>query len=689
MRHPPINPAFPHLLHGGDYNPEQWLDTPAILEEDLRLMKLAHINAASVGIFSWASLEPEEGTFTFDWLDRVMDGLAKNGQRVVLATPSGAKPNWMALKYEEIRRCDAQGRRDFQRFRHNHCMTSPVYREKVTIINTKLAERYGNHPALTMWHLSNEYGGYCYCPLCFRAFHDWLEERYGTPEKMSRAFWAKFWSHTYTGFHQVTCIDETVHGLGLAWKRFMTDQVISFIRNEAAPLRRLTPRIPITTNFMGLFEDYNYWKVAAALDVVSWDSYPGWHGGNAQPARNCGEPDWRTAMETAFVHDAYRAMKGGKPWLLMESTPSQVNWQRISRLKPPGLHRAASLQAIAHGSDSVMYFQFRQSRGSCEKFHGAVVSHAGHEHTRVFREVARVGADLEKLDAIVGAVTPAGAALIYDWENNWAISQSAMVRNVDKDYMPTCTAHYQPFWKRGVPVDVVDSLQDFSKYKLLVAPMLYMLRPGVAERIVQFVENGGVFVTTYLTGIADEEDLCFLGGFPGPLRKLLGIWVEETDVLNEQHAQKVIAVPGNSLRLPATSAARHFCDLVHLEGAQALATYGDDFYAGSPAVTCHAFGKGSAYYIASRNDDTFTDTLLGALIDRLKLRRTLETVLPEGVSVQSRTDGDQEFLFIMNFTPSAQNVELGDITYHDMLAAKPVSGCLVLPPYGVVIVRRS
>jgi len=684
MRQPPINPTFPHIIHGGDYNPEQWLEVPGILEEDLRLMKLAHINEATIGVFSWASLEPEEGKFTFDWLDRVMDSLAKNGQRVVLATPSGGKPNWMALKYESIRRCDERGQRDPQGGRHNHCMTSPVYREKVTIINTKLAERYKGHPALLMWHISNEYGGYCYCPLCFQAFHSWLEKRYETPEKMTLKFWAKFWSHTYTSFDQVTLIDPSVHGLGLAWRRFMTDQVISFIQNESAPLRGLTPEIPITTNLMGFHDHYDYWKIAGTLDVVSWDSYPDWHVNDPLP----GGHDWQTAMKIAFVADAYRAMKGGKPWLLMESTPSQVNWQRMSRLKRPGLHRVSSLQAIAHGSDSVMYFQFRQSRGSTEKFHGAVVTHAGHEHTRVFRDVAQLGTDLEKLDAITGTVTPAEVAIIYDWENNWAISLSALNRQDNRDYSPTCAAHYKPFWKRGVPVDVIDSTQDFSKYKLLVAPMLYMLRPGVAERIVQFVEDGGTLVTTYLTGIADEDDLCFLGGFPGPLRKLLGIWSEEIDTLNVQHVQKVIAVPGNNLNLPATSMARDFCELIHLEGATALAHYGEDFYAGYPAVTCNKSGRGNAYYIASRNDDIFNDALLGSLVDQLKIRRPLEASLPEGVSVQSRTDGENEFLFIMNFTSGAQNVELGGDVCYDMLGDKSVSGTIALQPYGVMIVRR-
>ena len=687
MRYSPVNPSFPHLLHGGDYNPEQWIDYPGIWAEDMRLMKLAHINAVSVGIFSWATLEPEEGKFNFGWLDRVMDNMAANGQRVVLATPSGGKPHWMALKYEEVRRCDPQGLREPQRLRANHCLTSPVYREKVSIINTRLAERYKDHPALHLWHLSNEYGGYCYCPLCIRAFQAWLEERYGNVKKMNAAYWSTFWSHAYTSFDQVSCIDDSIHALELDWKRFMTDQAASFILNEAAPLRRLTPHIPITSNFMGTVPAYDYWKLAKVLDVVCWDSYPRWHGGDAHPAHNPGPEDWQVAMETAFIHDIYRPLKGGKPWLLMESTPSIVNWQRVSRPKRPGMHRLASLQAVAHGSDSVMYFQFRQARGTCEKFHSSVVSHAGHEHTRIFRDVAQVGEDLEKLDAIVGTTTPAEAAVIYDWENNWAIDQAQGPRNAGKAYFDTCLSHYQPFWKRGVPVDVIDSVQDFSKYKILVAPMLCMLRPGVAERIERFVQDGGVFVATYLTGLVDENDLCFLGGFPGPLRKVLGIWMEENDVLGDDQTQEILAVPGALPGLPESSTARHYCDVIHTEGAQVLATYGKDFYAGSAAATRNIFGKGQAYYIASRNDEAFTDAFLSALIAQAGLRRALDTDLPEGVSAQSRTDGVDEYLFLMNFKREPQRVVL-DTTCHEMLRGESITGTVELPPYGVIVAMR-
>lgn len=671
--------GFDHLLHGGDYNPEQWMDEPGIWEQDMRLMKLAHCNTFSVGIFSWVSLEPQEGRFEFDWLDRILDRLAENGMRVILATPSGAKPPWMSLKYPEICRVAPNGLRESHVGRHNHCPTSPVYREKVRIINTRLAERYKDHPAPLLWHLSNEYGGYCYCDLCMAAFRRWLQARYGTLEALNHAWWTRFWSHSFNDWNEIQAVDGAVHGMQLDWRRFMTDQVIDFMRHEMAPLQEHTPQRPVTTNFMGTYDAYNYWKMARHLDVVCWDNYPDWHGEGT---------DWQVGRSVAFVHDIYRAMKGGQPWLLMESTPSVTNWRPVSVPKRPGMHRLSSLQAVAHGSDSVLYFQWRKSRGSAEKFHGAVVDHAGHEHTRVFEDVAEVGRQLEKLTALAGTRTPAQVALIYDWENRWAIEQANGPRNRDKDYQPTCEQHYEPFWKRAVAVDVIDMETDLAPYRLVVAPMLYMLRPGVAERIRAFVENGGTLVATYLTGIADESDLCFLGGFPGPLRPVLGVWAEETDALPDHALQSVVPVSGNSLGLSGTYRARHYCDVIHSEGAEVLATYGHEFYAGQPALTVNRCGAGSAYYVASRNEERFTDDLLGGLTRQLGLRRAVEVDLPEGISVQTRTDGEREFLFIMNFQSQPQRLDIPGLHGRDLLRSSPVTDGLELEAYGVAVVEQ-
>jgi len=664
---------FPHILHGGDYNPEQWRDVPGIWDEDLRLMKLAGINAVSIGIFSWATLEPAEGKFEFGWLDRVVDNLAKNGQRIVLATPSGAKPAWMAVKYPEIRRCRSGGQRDLPGSRHNHCLTSPVYREKVQIINTKLAQRYGRHPALLLWHLSNEYGGECYCPLCLAAFRKWLRKRYGTLDALNAAWWARFWSHTITDWDQIENIDDSVHGLVLDWKRFITDQTVDFMRAEIAPLKRHAPGVPVTTNLMGSYAGLNYRKFAPHLDIMSWDSYPDWHGVL---------PDSETGCEVGFVHDLIRSLKNGQPYLLMESTPSQINWRPISRLKQPGMHQLSSLQAVAHGSDSVLYFQWRKSRGSSEKFHGAVVDHVGHENTRVFRDVAELGRDLAKLDAVVGTSVKPEVAIVFDWENRWAIDMAQGPRNVEKDYEATCINHYRPFWKRGIPVDIIGSEDDLSGYKLLIAPMLYMLRPGVADRIAAFVKGGGTFVVTYLSGIANETDLCFLGGWPGPLRPVLGLWVEETDVPYNHQPQTV--------RWHArTYAASHYCDIIHTESAKVLAKYGREFYAGTPALTVNQFGKGRAYYIASRNDGKFLDDFSAVLIRDLKIRPTLTGKLPVGVTAQRRSDGRHDFVFILNFNPKPVTVNVGHVKYRDLISGKNRSGAVKLPGYGTLVLQTS
>jgi beta-galactosidase len=676
--YPPINPRFPHLLHGGDYNPDQWPSD--IWAEDMRLMRLAHINSASVGIFSWTALEPEEGHFTFDWLDRIMDMLAENGQYVVLATPSGARPAWLSQKYPEVLRVRPERQRNLHGIRHNHCLTSPVYREKTHLINTRLAERYQNHPALLLWHMSNEYGGECHCDLCNAAFRTWLQRKYETLDALNQAWWAAFWSHTFTDWSQIESPSPVgepfLHGLNLDWKRFITDQTIDFMCNEMEPLRRLTPNVPITTNLMGLYPGLNYWKLAQHIDVVSWDSYPSWHQAISDAER---------AAQIAFVHDLNRCMKGGKPFMLMESTPSVVNWQDFAKLKRPGMHLLSSIQAVAHGSDTVQYFQWRKSRGSSEKLHGAVVDHAGHENTRVFRDVTEVGQLLEKLDAVVGTTIRPEVAIIYDTENRWAVEDIQGLMKADKGYVTTCMNHYHAFWKQNIPVDVIDMEQPLDSYRLVIAPMLYMLRPGVADRITQFVENGGTFVATYWSGVVDENDLCFLDGFPGPLRQVLGIWAEEIDTLYPTDKNTLVPAADNPLKLTSPYEIRELCELIHAETARVLAAYGTDFYAGRPALTVNDFGKGQAYYMAARTEQRFLDEFYRALAAQLHIRPAIDAPLPDGVSVSQRSDGKRRFVFVMNFADQAAHVELDQQSYSDLLTGESVGHHLDLSPYGVRI----
>jgi beta-galactosidase len=341
----------------------------------------------------------------------------------------------------------------------------------------------------------------------------------------------------------------------------------------------------------------------------------------------------------------------------------------------------------------VQYFQWRKSRGSAEKFHGAVVDHVGHEHTRVFRDVADLGTKLEKLDDVVGTTVRPDVAIVYDWENAWAMNDAQGLRRGDKGYLEDCKAHYRAFWKRGIPVDIVDMEQGLSRYKLVVAPMLYMVRPGVAERIAAFVEAGGTFVTTYWSGIVDENDLCFLGGFPGLLREVLGIWAEEIDALYEGETNRVVPAAGNALGLSGEYEARELCDLIHAdseaESVEVLALYADDFYAGRPALTVNRYGQGWAYYVASRNESRFLDDVYGALSANLGLLRALDVDLPAGVSAQLRTDGERESVFLMNFNAHPVSIDLGDVAYTELLMGAPVSGQAELEVYGVMVLARQ
>lgn len=676
----PIHPRFPVMLHGGDYNPDQWLHDPKVLEEDIRLMKLSGCNTMSIGIFSWARLEPEEGRFEFQWLDDLMDRLAKNGVGAVLATPSGAKPVWMTRKYEEVSRMNAQGVRSRYVIRHDHCRTSPIYRQKCECINRKLAERYKDHPALIVWHVSNEYNGEeCHCDLCYAAFQDWLRNRYNNDiEALNMAWWTGFWSHHYNDFSEVCSIDGSVHGLVLDWKRFLTDQTVDFYLNEIRPLRELTPDVPITINMMGTYAGLNYWKFAPHVDLISWDSYPKWHSQGNEHA---------VASGVGFVHDINRCMKGGRPFMLMESTPSNVNWQEISPPKRPGMHILSSMQAIAHGSDTVQYFQWRKSRGSSEKFHGAVVDHVGHENTRVFREVSELGKLMQKLQPVVGTGTDAEVALIYDWENGWAINEAQGPRRSQKNYQERCQKHYHEFWRRGIPVDVINEDVDFSRYKLLIAPMLYMVRSGVGERITEFVRQGGTFIATYMTGWVNETDLVHLGGFPGPLRKVLGIWAEETDVFYDHQKQGIMALAGNVLGLNGQYEVTHYADIIHPEGATVVAAYRDDFYAGKPALTVNKFEKGEAWYIASRNSDAFLSDFYCGLIRQLKLRRALDADLPAGVSATVREDEKGRYVFLMNFNAEPKTIRL-PARVRDLLTDVEFEGSVSLNGYSVRVLKN-
>ena len=679
QRFAPATPKFPHMLHGGDYNPEQWLDQPEVLEEDIRLFRKAHINCVSLGIFSWAKLEPEEGVYDFGWLDEIIDRLYANGMYTVLATPSGARPQWLAQKYPEVLRVRPDGLRNFYGHRQNHCYTSPLYREKVTQIDTRLAEHYANHPAVILWHISNEFGGECHCELCQAAFREWVQKKYGTLDKLNHAWWANFWSHTYTDWSQVhspSPVGETsVHGLDLDWRRFVTHQTVDFMKTEIAAVKAVNPDIPVTTNMMTMYTyELNYFAFRDALDVISWDNYPEWHNpymGNEEVAKDC-----------AMTHDMMRSLQK-KPFLLMECTPNATNWQGVSKLKKPGMHQLSVIEAVAHGADSGQYFQLRQSRGSCEKFHSAVISNTGTENTRTFREVTDIGAVLEQLsDRVYGSGTPAETAILFDTENKWALDKCQGPRNIGLDYFGNIRRNYSYFWKNGINVDIIDSTFDLSGYKLVIAPMLYLFRDGIQEKLRRFVRNGGTLVTTCFTGVVNDTDLSFLGeATEDKLSDVLGLWVEEVDSLYDCESNRT-TWNGKSYSL------KELCEICHPTTCETLAVYETDFYAGKPVLTKNQFGKGVAYHVSASADTDFFHALYAKLAAACDLTYAIRTAVPDGVSLTWRQSDTEKLIFVQNFGDSAAAVQL-DQPYENVLTGETVSGSLNIEKYGFAVLAKQ
>jgi len=650
------------ILYGGDYNPEQWLHTPEILEQDIILMKEAKINVVTLGVFSWTTLEPIEGEYQLEWLEDIINNLYKNGIKIILATPSAARPKWLSDKYPEVLRVREDRTKNLFGGRHNHCYTSPIYRKKIKEINEKLARKFVENPAIIMWHISNELSGDCHCPLCQQAFQNWLKQKYKTIETLNRKWYTTFWSHTYQSFEQIespSSIGETMlHALSLDWKRFVTAQTIDFMKHEIEVLHNNGASQPITTNLMYDFTGLNYGELAKYIDIVSWDSYPLWHKG----------ADSTIAWDTAMQHDYMRSLKQ-QPFLLMESCPSSTNWQGVSKLKRPGLLEAASLQAIAHGSDSVQYFQIRQSQGSSEKFHGAVIEHYGKNNTRVFKEITKLGANLSILPELVGSKTKATAAILYDIESRWALEDAQGPRNKGLYYHETVVKSYQAFKKYGLDVDIIDTEQKLDQYKVIAVPMLYMFRSEIEEKIRQFVKNGGILFLTYWTGIVDENDLCFLGGTPHKLIDVMGLRCEEIDGLYDGEMNTALPIAENTLKLSNSYICKNLCSLIELETAIPLMMYGDDFYAGKPVLTHNRYGEGDAYYIGADMEQAFYDEIYAKVLEQMGVVGLVPN-LPAEMLISSRESKEYHYTFIQNYgqqesmitIPEGSQVILGNIS---------------------------
>ncbi len=666
---------FNKMLYGGDYNPEQW--PKDVWQQDMELFDKAGINSATINVFSWARIQPAEEVYDFRELDEIVDTLAKAGKQIVLATSTAALPAWMVKRYPEVARVDYEGRRHKFGQRHNACPNSPVYRHFVKELTARLAERYGSHEHVVCWHINNEYGGECYCENCEKAFRVWLRKKYGTIEALNKAWNLTFWGHNIYDWDEVVlpnALSEGIEGeeepgnektafagISIDYRRFNSDSILDNFRLERDTIRQYDRDTLVTTNLMGTYKGLDYFKWAKEMDIVSWDNYPSY------------DTPWSTV---AMRHDLMRGLKNA-PFMLMEQTPSQQNWQPYNSLKKPGQMRAQSWQTVAHGADTIQFFQLRRSVGGCEKFHGAVIGHAGSDQTRVFREVAQLGEELNRIgDSIIGSKTESKVGIMFDWDNYWALEYTSGP-NKDLKYVDQITRYYEYFYSKNISVDLIPVDADFSRYDLVAAPVLYMVKEGMAKALERYVAEGGTLVTGFMSGIVNESDNVHLGGYPGPLRALAGIWAEEIDALAPEQSNEILFTDGTK------ACCGLLCDILHLEGAEEIARYGSNFYAGTPAVTKNAFGKGYTYYVGS----VLSEDGLAKVLDLACDGAGVASVIGEEteLEVTRRISDAGAVYFVMNFKDQELPLPMVFAGKKDLLSGQTMEEGEMLGKYDVRI----
>ncbi|MDH7485882.1 MAG: beta-galactosidase [Anaerolineae bacterium] len=653
---------------GVDYYPEHWPEER--WPEDARLMAEAGFNVVRLAEFAWSKLEPRQGEYDFAWLDRAIALLHERGIRVILGTPTASPPPWLMAGHPDIFRVGEDGRRVTFGNRREYCPNHPVYHEYTRHIVTRMAAHYADHPAVIGWQIDNELGDRCYCPLCARAFQDWLRRRYGSLDVLNQRWGTTFWSHVYTDWEQIPLPLATGGspnpGLALDFFRFSSDSTVAYQQLQVDILRQRCPRHVITHNFMGFrYDRINYFDLARPLDVVAWDNYP-----RTQWAMQAGvDPS-----QMALAADTMRGLKGRNFWV-MEQQAGSGGWEIVSVPPRPGELRLWAYQAIAHGADAILFFRWRTARWGTEQYWHGLLDHDGHPGRR-YQEIKGMGAEIRRVgEHIAGAVVKAAVAIILSYDSRFAFQVQA--NNPEFNYPEHLQQIYRAFHCRHVPLDIVAPDAGLSNYRLVVAPALHIVSEAIAENLKRFVQAGGVLVVTPRSGVKDESNTVVNERLPGLLARLCGVQVEEYDSL-PPGASRPLAFAVPELTAVGSPRARVWCDILSPAGAEVVARYGSDYYAGKAAITRHRFGKGWAVYVGTVGDAPLYEALAGWLLGLAGVSPCLGA--PREVEVTERWQGQQRLLFLLNHSEQEQTVAL-DGHYTDMLSgARAPTGSLALAP---------
>ena len=660
----------PHLVFGGDYNPEQWPEE--VWAEDIRLMRKARVNRVTVGVFSWSSIEPREGEFHFGWLDRVMDLMAENGIGVILATPTASPPPWFTLAHPEALPVTADGVRLVHGSRDTYNPAAPAYRAAAKRVAQALADRYAFHPALRMWHIHNEYGTVSYGPETDRAFRVWLQARYGNLEQLTYTWNTAFWSQGYSEWDQILAPQATQYlpnpSQLLDFKRFSADLLRDCLREQVAVVRARRPEVPVTTNFMlPSWNHYDQWDLAAEIDEVSVDHYPD-------------TPGVEGDIQVAFGSDLARSFNAGRPWVLMEQATTMVYDYAQGRIlaRAPGALKFNTLQYLARGATGSLFFQWRSPRAGAEFFHSPMVPHVG-EDSRTFREIVELGTTIEHLAELGEApaegqrVNDTRVAIVWDAAAWWSADTRALPSN-DLAFLPAVRSVHRALWRLGINADFVRLDADLSRYRLVLVPSKLAASDAEARSLSAYVTAGGHAAVWYFSGSTDENLNVRLGGFSGAFADLLGIRVEE------HHPQPA----GTVLTLSDGSAAESWAETIQLKGAQAVAEFTGYPLAGSPAVTRAVAGRGTAHYIGTRLDGDALEAHLQRILTEARVGPD-HPAAGHGVEAVRRHAGTRSYLFLLNHGPDAAAV---DVRGRDLLTGTDHHGAATLEPGGALILRE-
>jgi beta-galactosidase len=654
------------LWFGGDYNPEQW--GPDVWAEDDALMRAARVNAATVGVFSWALLEQAEGRYDFGWLDATLERLAGNGVRAILATPTASPPPWFSLAHPDALPVTADGTRLWHGSRDTYCAAAPAYRHAARRIAAALAERYAGHPALALWHVHNEYGTICWCEYAARAFRRWLRSRYGDGQAglaaLNQAWGTAFWSQRYTDWDQITVPLATQYlqnpAQALDFRRFWSDELLAAFCEQRDAIREHSPYVPVTTNFVMAGWGPDLWAWSREVDVVAVDHYLGTEGEDGH-------------CEIAFGADWARSLARGRPWILMENATRLVYREGRIASRPPGRMLRDSLGYVARGSDSVLFFQWRASRTGAEMYHSAMVPHAGPD-SAAFAEVTGLGAALERIGEVAGSmVEPARAAVLLDPDSWWALENGGLGFG-DVRYLDGVRRDHAALWRRGISCDLARPEDDLSAYRLVLAPATYLLSAAGAQSLRGFVRGGGHLVVSYLSGLVDDHHHVWLGGYPGALREVLGVKVEEFYPLPD----------GAQVLLSSGERGTAWSELLRSAGSEVIASYADGPLAGLPAVTRNVFGSGTAWYVSTRLEDAAHDRLIAGAASGAGVRPPVDG-LPSGTEILRRLgSAGRSWLFVLNHTDEPVVLPAAG---QELLSGTAVRGQLEVAARGAVVLR--